>query len=668
MKTRIEGIGLLGLAWAGVFGAAVFLAVSTLYESTQFNGIADTQEIIVNSENPVEIKKIHVVEGQSVIPGQLLVELDNPEITLKINQISHRIDQLKAQKHVDKSALESKIAQLAAEKTALTGETAHRIQELENTYAINQSLASGLKSVTLDYPDRVDENSHPILLQIEGLRQDLAMKVKPLDIEMAQLTQALTDNDNPALILVNQLEKELAVLVRENGKLNIYSPISGVIGSVNYKAAEKAAPFSPIVTLHTKTPAVIKGYIRENEYTRVAVGDALSVISQTGARSRVAGAVVGVGARIVEFPERLRKHPDLHIWGREVTVRIPEANGLILGEKVMLTIDGRRSSVWDEVKAAVFPSDTLAESPSSHDKTAVQASGPEIFPVTSSEQTGIEASALLYLADIDRYLVASDDTPEKSGLLYLMTPSGQITGETPIAGLKVMDDMESMTMDENGLIYIAASLSQNKKGETPKSRRLLVTIKRKKEMLFLDRRMDLLAVLSGCAGNSPEADWAAFIQEGLRSGEIDIEGMFFDNQALFLGFKSPLSAGRSVILKLDGIARLMEGREPAPGQVSIWKMPRLTMGDSGAPERISDLFYQKGILYLTGVSPDSPDGDVAGSLWRINPEDGDLTRLAHFKDLKPEGIALTKEQGAVMICFDQGRRYQSQLAVIRGVQ
>jgi multidrug efflux pump subunit AcrA (membrane-fusion protein) len=139
VKKRIEGIGLLGLAWVGVFGAAAFLAVSTMYESTQFNGIADTQEIIVNSENPVEIKKNHVVEGQSVIPGQCLVELDNPEMTLKINQIYHQIDQLKAQKHVDKSVLESKIAQLKAEKNALTGETAHRIQELENTYAINQS-------------------------------------------------------------------------------------------------------------------------------------------------------------------------------------------------------------------------------------------------------------------------------------------------------------------------------------------------------------------------------------------------------------------------------------------------------------------------------------------------------------------------------------------------
>jgi hypothetical protein len=49
------------------------------------------------------------------------------------------------------------------------------------------------------------------------------------------------------------------------------------------------------------------------------------------------GEVVGVGARIVEYPLRLRKRPDIQMWGREVQILIPPENRFLLGEKLVIT-------------------------------------------------------------------------------------------------------------------------------------------------------------------------------------------------------------------------------------------------------------------------------------------------------------------------------------------
>lgn len=669
MKQRIEGTRLLGVAWVAVLIVLLILSWTNVLESTRFYGIADTREIVINAKNPVEIKDIHVVEGESVIHGQLMVELRNPEMTLKINQISHQLDQLKAQKDVDKTELKSKIAQLKAQKNARISETDHRIQELENVLSINSSLTSGLKSVTGDDLDQTGKNSHPIVLKIERLKQELASAVNLLDIQIDLQNQALDAADKPVGIQINQLEKELTMLKRENSKLDIYSTISGVIGSVNYKIGEKVSPFAPIITLNTKTPSIIKGYIRENEYSRVSIGDTLSISSLADVRNEVTGSVVGVGARIVEYPVRLRKHPDLLAWGREITVKIPQANQFLLGEKVQISMEKKNKSLLGHLKSAVFPNETIAGTSTLDESLFLSSpskSGSAILPVTPLTNASLEASAMLYLPDLDQYLLASDETPHKKLLLYLMDRSGQITKEIPIAGVDAIDDIESMTSDDKGTIYIAASMSAKKNGGTPLSRRLLLTIKRD-DGFYLDQQIDLLLALKECAELNSDEQWAKFILDGISEKETDVEGIFWYDNALFLGFKSPSFMARSIILKIARADQLIERNQLNGKHVSIWKMLKLGVGELSVQESISDLFYRNGSLFITGVPESNSKGDRSGSLWRLNLYDDSLTRIVHFKDLKPEGIAAAAGNDSLLICFDQGRRYQSQITLVKGV-
>ena len=65
--------------------------------------------------------------------------------------------------------------------------------------------------------------------------------------------------------------------------------------------------------------------------------DKVRVVSMANTSAATIGEVVGVGARIVEYPVRLRKRPDIQVWGREIQILIPSENRFLLGEKLIIT-------------------------------------------------------------------------------------------------------------------------------------------------------------------------------------------------------------------------------------------------------------------------------------------------------------------------------------------
>ena len=283
--------------WIVVLIILVIISLQYKGESTGFYGIADAREVVINSGNPVEIKKIHVVQGQSIKEGDTLVELSRPELDMKINEITNQLRQTKKQKSVKVNSIKA------------------QIKELQAQYERNKKLTAELKSVKKENPSTVQDNSqHPILIKIENLKRELQLAASPA-----------------------QIKNELNLLMEEKGKLTIFAQINGIIGSVNAKEGEKVSPFTPIITVHTKSPSYVKGYIHEDVYNKVTIGQEVTIASLSDINNSIEGEVVGVGSRIVEYPVRLRKRPDFQIWGREIIIKIPSENNLLLGEKVRIS-------------------------------------------------------------------------------------------------------------------------------------------------------------------------------------------------------------------------------------------------------------------------------------------------------------------------------------------
>lgn len=349
----MEGPRLLFLVWVSALLVIVVMSFNGKENAPDFQGIADSREVVVNSENAVEIKQFYVLPGQVVLSGDPLVELNRPELTLKINEISHQLEEVKNRHAMNVEEIKAKIRQLKAEEASKTSEIEYKIRQLTSRHDLNQELTTELRS--LRQPENLPGNSpvhSPIALEIESLKKESELLRNRIKTEVFWFQEELASPENAFSIRAQSLEKELNLLRREQENLLIYSQINGVIGSVHFRAGEKASPFAPILTLYTKSPSYVRGYIHENLYNQVAVGEKVIVSSLTGKDTVTSGEVIGVGSRIVAYPERLRKRPEIQVWGREVQVRIPEENTFLLGEKVMIQNAGSKErSYWAKMKA-----------------------------------------------------------------------------------------------------------------------------------------------------------------------------------------------------------------------------------------------------------------------------------------------------------------------------
>jgi len=672
---------LLYLAWLLAVVVLVAMITNQKRGVTTFYGIAETREIIINSEYPVEIKRIRVVPGQRVEKDELLVEFVRPELTMEINTISHKLEELGAQRSVNTHALKTRINGLKAQKAAEVSDINYRIKQLQAQLDINRELASGLKSLD---PTQADSAAsavpNPAAIRIESLRESLALSVRPVQIQIDMLEEELASAEDPLRIQEESLKRALYLLLEEKNRLYKFSPVDGVIGSVNYKEGEQISPFDAILTLHTKTPSFIRGFIHEKAYQRVNVGQQTRVASMGDARNSTIGTVIGVGARIIEYPPRLKEMLAVPVWGREVLIKIDEKNRLLLGEKVLISLCGEcdenssvaRGLIPDSLiqqktyARGITPQSPAIEEPVNNGTIRTVAIDRSLKHVSS-----IEASGVIYLEDLKQYLIVSDDTPGNRPLLYLMDGDGVITNELVIRGIKEIRDMEAIAQDEEGRIYIASSQSHDKQGDLPGSRRQLIRVKRDRVLLSVDRQVLLYDLLYDLYLRNPGGVMSEIAPAGPEGISIDVEGVCYRDGSLFLGLKSPLNGDRAAILRISDADGLFDGNQLDEEDIAVWALLDLRDPVSGTPAGISDLNYQheSGKWYILSYAETKIDGEKAriGNLWMFDEGKKDTVLLMPLNRHKPEGIAHNPDRGTFIITFDQGRKHPSEFMFYKGL-
>lgn len=647
----------------------VVLVGMTLYsrgEPARFLGIAETKETIINADESVEIERIIVVQGQKVSVGDTLVILDQPELTLMINEIFHTLDEFRAQHRFQASYSRSEMEKYKAEQVEKTGEITAEINELEAQYAMNNKLVDELRSVS-KRKEAGDDSLNPILAQIHSLKRLRESLNNTPQVEINRLGSELASSDDPIIAQVRRYEEELALLNKRRKELVKIAQINGIIGMVKYRNGEKVAPFDTILTLHTPAPSYVKGFIHEDLFSRISVGDSVTVSSFVNGRTITNGQVTGVGTRIVEYPERLRKRIDLPIWGREVIVRVPEQSPLILGQKVLISQQEQRTFFSRTWKTALFSQAVAAEITTiQHDEDSSEAIS-DITIEPSLTPTPLEASGIIRLDDLKSFLVISDDTERKRPDLFLMDSTGRITLRAGINGLDNINDMESIVSSGSDRLYILASQSFNKKGKQSRHRTLLVRVKRKGCYFQLDESVPLFNLLLSAASANTKETWAQFILRSNNDKSVDVEGMAIFNDTLLLGFKNPKLENRAVLLAIADFDAMITTKKCAENQISLWRTLPLYDTTSGTFCGISDLSVHDGNMYgvSTGeFSQSGVDKDV-GLLWKYFPEQDSLVILRKFTDIKPEGVTIFDDPPRYGIVFDNGTKNPSQFLIDR---
>ncbi len=556
---------LIAVSWLVCLSALVGIGVYLSSESRSFLGVAESREQQISFANPVEIKHLHVISGQAVRKDELLIELDQSELTEKMR------------------VAQSTLAKLESEKL---------------------------------------------------VRQQMNMIV-------SNSTESANDSNDPLSVEIDDLKKQLEGLEDEKKALFVFAGVDGIVGAVNFRTGERVSSFTPILTLSPENPTYVEGFVHESLQTKLEVGETVNVTSSSGLKV-IQGKVVSVGSRIILMPARLMSYPNAQIYGREVVVAIPENNELLHGEKVQIKPPFNFITVS---QANASAKTNLVQQYVSQEPSLME------VPTALTKRFQFEPSGAIYLDDLKKFLVISDDTDkQKSATLFLVNPNGNVDEQTMLVpGLDKVSDFESIS--QNGShIYLMTSQGLTKKGKDKEERNLLVRFKRSGLTLSGTESVNFKSLLIKAIKSSTDKKLKDIFSKA-RSKDIEIESHFMIDSDLYVGFKEPLTQdNQSIILKIKGFESLFAKKALTSDQVMLWNTIDFKKVD-GLPHHISDLTRIDGVLYASTVCKN----ENCGAIWKLSESAGIVTTqlVRFYKDMKPEGIAFNTKDKSLFITFDE---------------
>jgi multidrug resistance efflux pump len=312
------------------------------HQADTFYGFAENKETQITLEHAIAVNRIAVTQGQFVKKGDVLMEVTRTELDLKMSDVVHNISELEARNHINRAELQSNINRLKAQRTGKVSDILSRIQAIEAEMALNGLLVKDLSSIKLSEGAMTN---NPNTLKINALKEELRLVVQPLDIEIQHFEDELK-GVNPMQSEINRLKNQQTFFNNEQKKLKIIAPSDGLVGFVPCKEGENISSFTTLISFYEQSPNLVVGYVHESLVIQVKVGDSLNVVSSLHPKEMCRGKITGLGYRIVEIPERLRKIPEMKTYGREVLIAIPKINNFLQKETVVLYLLNQPQGVY----------------------------------------------------------------------------------------------------------------------------------------------------------------------------------------------------------------------------------------------------------------------------------------------------------------------------------
>jgi hypothetical protein len=270
-----------------------------------------------------------------------------------------------------------------------------------------------------------------------------------------------------------------------------------------------------------------------------------------------------------------------------------------------------------------------------------------------------ELSGVVWSPSLQRYLVVTDDSglrdqgTNHGPMLLALSQDGVLDkAPIPIRGVKKINDPESICAGPDGTFFVATSHSPNREGRTSRWRRQLLQLKPDKGAMRVVASLDLTDIkgrgsLLGLAGLPPD-------------GRMDIEAIGYHDDALFVGFKSPLNQrGEAVIIRVTNPSAALRAGQLDARTVERFLAVPLCVDEKGERvcQGISDMtFLNDGSLVLTANAPKGGPTDHGGALWYLPKPVAKSApvMLRRFPKLKPEGVTLAANGRALVLVFDCG--------------
>lgn len=325
---------LIYITFAAVVG---LLFLSSRYYKGGNNAMVaqvESQVMAISYQKPVLIRNIHVTPGQVVDSGDLLIEVERPDLSLDLekkqsekNLLEKRIEEATAHYNNSIKILQTdydrKVSLLMSDK-----------EELEYELRISherEKKMDGVSSLTFGSNDTLKLN------RIKLIDEQLKSYFYEFEIEKLQLLQTFQYNTSQYKAELVIIDKEIAELGIESKKLVQRAVKKSTIGNLFVQRNELVPPYTTLLSVYDLNPNLIKAFIHERGVQDLHIGSKVKVESVHKEYS-IEGEIVEIGSRITSYPDKINPIVQQKSYGQEIFINIPDVNNFLNGEKVYVYV------------------------------------------------------------------------------------------------------------------------------------------------------------------------------------------------------------------------------------------------------------------------------------------------------------------------------------------
>jgi multidrug resistance efflux pump len=682
---------LLAICGAAVISGVVLAVTSPGFAG--FRGVAELVEYHPSSRVAERVTSIPVEVGQKVRTGDVVAQLDVGPTTRELEMVT--ADLARAHAEVDSQRVQIARRSIFEQRRFLSSVDAAEVARLEAQIRHDTDKADlGSVKERIDWWKPMVEAQAAPGQTLEDLKANATAIERrvALDADAVKSLGTVLDRARGRLSAyegagptADTIEASLAPYVaaaqvlqakheQTQAKLSgltLRAPGDGVVYKIQVRPGDIAMPGSPVVQIRAQSSRLVLVYVSDVVASMVSPGTPVTVVARDAHGRRLKGRAVALGSGVRPLPEQVLMNPNWREFGQEVVVELDEAGVLAPGQVVDARFDFKhapKAEIVSQAEAAAPPPKAVDEQPALAE-----------VPSALRERTRIEPSGLVWVPELDRFLVVTDDTglpgrDEKAPHLLTMNRQGHFDASpVTVEGVAAFNDLESITRAPDGTIWLLSSQTVSRQGHRGEERTLLVTLKVENGKLKATGKASLCAALAAAG----DAAWLAGLGLSERvpnfvkgvagfDRDLNIEGMTWDEGSLLLGLKRPLGGdGKAIVWRLSHPEKLIASGTIDRADLTVHARVALKVGpaDHQVPAGISDLLKLPGggvaVLAVALKSADaSPPLSGDWSALNVVPPpakagDWSAKKARDFSGLKAEGVAYGPAAGTMTVIFDR---------------
>ncbi len=253
-------------------------------------GNVDLRQVELAFNDADRIETVRAQEGDRVVPGETLAELDTRRLVPQVSQAEAQVaaqQAIVAKLHAGNRPQE--IAQAKAAFDSATVEAANDRSQYDRANAL-WNASAGQAAVSRQAVDDARTAMDAAVARLASQREAYELeRIGPRREDIAQAEAQLRGD-----------HAQLAVLNRQLADARLLAPVKGVVRARLMEAGEMASPQRPVFTIAVTDPKWVRAYVNETDLPRVHPGMAATV-SADGFPGRAYKGWVGFISSVAEF-------------------------------------------------------------------------------------------------------------------------------------------------------------------------------------------------------------------------------------------------------------------------------------------------------------------------------------------------------------------------------